>query len=65
MRKTLMEERPEMNNSTVVSLISVKWKELNEEEKQKWNLMAAEAMDAYKKELEEYNKSVAAEKEKN
>lgn len=34
--------------------------ELNEEEKQVWNAKAAEAMEAYKKELEEYNKSVAA-----
>lgn len=36
--------------------------ELGEEEKQDWNAKAAEAMEAYKKALEEYNKSVAAEK---
>lgn len=32
--------------------------ELSEEEKQKWNGEAVEAMEAYKKELEEYNKNV-------
>lgn len=34
--------------------------ELNEEERQIWNSKAAEAMEAYKKELEEYSKSLAA-----
>lgn len=34
--------------------------ELGEEEKQDWNAKAAEAMEAYKKALEEYNKSVAS-----
>ncbi|KAK3206074.1 hypothetical protein Dsin_020120 [Dipteronia sinensis] len=34
--------------------------ELSEEEKQAWNAKAAEAMEAYKKELEEYNNSIAA-----
>ncbi|GAY39257.1 hypothetical protein CUMW_042960 [Citrus unshiu] len=61
-RKILLEERPGTNNSTINALISVKWKELGEEEKQDWNAKAAEAMEAYKKALEEYNKSVAAEK---
>ncbi|CAI0408629.1 unnamed protein product [Linum tenue] len=59
-RKSLMEERPGTNNSTITALISVKWKELSEEERQVWNSKAAEAMDAYKKEMEEYNKSCAA-----
>ncbi|GAA0142070.1 hypothetical protein LIER_35510 [Lithospermum erythrorhizon] len=59
-RKNVCDERPEINNSTVNALISVKWKELSEEEKQKWNAKAAVAMEAYKKELEEYNKSAAA-----
>ncbi|GLT78124.1 hypothetical protein SLA2020_496700 [Shorea laevis] len=59
-RKTLMQERPGTNNATLNALISVKWKELGEEEKQVWNSKAAEAMEAYKKELEEYNKSAAA-----
>lgn len=59
-RKTLMEERAGINNSTLNALISVKWKEMSDEEKQKWNLIAAESMDAYKKEMEEYNKSIAA-----
>lgn len=61
-RRILLEERPGTNNSTINALISVKWKELGEEEKQDWNAKAAEAMEAYKKALEEYNKSVAAEK---
>ncbi|OMO54571.1 hypothetical protein CCACVL1_27742 [Corchorus capsularis] len=34
--------------------------ELSEEEKNVWNMKAAEAMEAYKKELEEYSKSAAA-----
>ncbi|GLU05941.1 hypothetical protein SLE2022_230180 [Rubroshorea leprosula] len=55
-----MQERPEINNSTLNALISVKWKELNEEEKQVWNSKAVEAMEAYKKELEEYNKPAAS-----
>ncbi|KAH9719246.1 High mobility group B protein 6 [Citrus sinensis] len=59
-RKILLEERPGTNNSTINALISVKWKELGEEEKQDWNAKAAEAMEAYKKALEEYNKSVAS-----
>ncbi|CAI0441227.1 unnamed protein product [Linum tenue] len=59
-RKSLMAERPGTNNSTITALISVKWKELSEEERQVWNAKAAEAMDAYKKEMEEYNKSSAA-----
>ncbi|GAV63553.1 HMG_box domain-containing protein [Cephalotus follicularis] len=58
-RKTLMQERPGINSSTLSALISVKWKELNEEERQAWNAKAAEAMEAYKKEMEEYNKFVA------
>ncbi|XP_059662232.1 high mobility group B protein 6-like [Cornus florida] len=59
-RKNLSEERPGVNNSTLNALISVKWKELGEEEKQIWNAKAAEAMEAYKKEMEEYSKSAAA-----
>ncbi|KAK1551843.1 hypothetical protein Q3G72_005702 [Acer saccharum] len=34
--------------------------ELSEEEKQVWNVKASEAMEAYKKELEEYKNSIAA-----
>ncbi|XP_057511053.1 high mobility group B protein 6-like [Actinidia eriantha] len=59
-RKNIMEERPEINNSALNALISVKWKEMSEVEKQKWNVRAAEAMEAYKKQLEEYNKSAGA-----
>ncbi|XVE58018.1 hypothetical protein DITRI_Ditri04bG0136500 [Diplodiscus trichospermus] len=59
-RKTLMQERPGINNSTLNALISLKWKELSEEEKNGWNAKATEAMEAYKKELEEYNKTAAA-----
>ncbi|PSS11330.1 High mobility group B protein [Actinidia chinensis var. chinensis] len=59
-RKNTMEEKPGINNSALNALISVKWKEMSEVEKQKWNVRAAEAMEAYKKQLEEYNKSAAA-----
>ncbi|KAJ4823729.1 High mobility group B protein 6 [Turnera subulata] len=59
-RKTLMQERPGINNSTVTALISVKWKELGQEEREMWNARAAEAMEGYKKEIEEYNKTAAA-----
>ncbi|XP_023522074.1 high mobility group B protein 6-like [Cucurbita pepo subsp. pepo] len=58
-RKVIMEEKPGVNNSTVNALISVKWKELSEGERKMWNDKAAEAMEAYKKEVEEYNKTVA------
>ncbi|XP_021292290.1 high mobility group B protein 6-like [Herrania umbratica] len=63
-RKTLMQERPGINNATLNALISVKWKEISEEEKNVWNAKAAEAMEAYKKDLEDYNKSVAEAAEK-
>lgn len=33
---------------------------MSEEEKQVWSGKASEAMDAYKKESEEYNKSIVA-----
>ncbi|XP_010448654.1 PREDICTED: LOW QUALITY PROTEIN: high mobility group B protein 6 [Camelina sativa] len=59
-RKKLTEERPGTSNSTITALISVKWKELSEEEKQVYNGKAAKLMEAYKKELEAYNKSAAA-----
>lgn len=36
---------------------------MSEEEKQIWNERAAELMEAYKKELEAYNKNLAAEEE--
>ncbi|KAI9197022.1 hypothetical protein LWI28_029145 [Acer negundo] len=58
-RKALLEERSGTNNSTITAMISVTWKELSEEEKQAWNAKAAEAMEAYKKELEKYNNSIA------
>ncbi|GER33007.1 high mobility group family protein [Striga asiatica] len=64
-RKNLAEERPGTNNATINALISLKWKELNDEEKQIWNGKAAEAMEAYKKELEAYNKKLEAENKEN
>ncbi|XP_010529634.1 PREDICTED: high mobility group B protein 6 [Tarenaya hassleriana] len=59
-RKSLQEERPGINNSTLNALISVKWKELDEAGRQIYNGKAAELMESYKKELEEYNKKCAA-----
>ncbi|KAF2313434.1 hypothetical protein GH714_010980 [Hevea brasiliensis] len=64
-RKCLMQERPGINNSTLNALISVKWKELGEEERLIWNAKASEAMEVYKKEMEEYNKSAATSDDKN
>lgn len=58
-RKSFLQERPGINNSTLNALISVKWKELDEQERKIWNDKAKEAMEAYQKELEEYNKSAA------
>ncbi|KAK1438500.1 hypothetical protein QVD17_04309 [Tagetes erecta] len=55
-RKDLSKEKPGISNAQLTALISVKWKELSDEEKQRWNGEAAEAMETYKKELEEYNK---------
>ncbi|KAK1286234.1 High mobility group B protein 6 [Acorus calamus] len=57
-RKNLTQERPGISNSTLSALISVKWKELCEEEKQVWSSQAAKAMAAYKSEMIEYNKSL-------
>ncbi|CAL5399327.1 unnamed protein product [Camellia sinensis] len=42
-RKNLLEERPGINKSILNALISVKWKELSEEDKQTWNEKAAGA----------------------
>ncbi|GFP86703.1 high mobility group b protein 6 [Phtheirospermum japonicum] len=64
-RKNLAEERPGVNNSTIHGLISLKWKELSDEERQMWNGKAAEAMEVYKKEMEAYNKKVVAEEAQN
>lgn len=57
-RKDLSKEKPGISNAQLTALISVKWKELSEEDKKKWNDEAGEAMEAYKKDLEEYNKNV-------
>ncbi|TXG74401.1 hypothetical protein EZV62_002980 [Acer yangbiense] len=59
-QEALLEERPGTNNFTITAMMSVKWKERSEEEKQAGNAKAAEAMEAYKKELEEYNNSIVA-----
>ncbi|CAL9190920.1 high mobility group B protein 13-like [Musa acuminata AAA Group] len=58
-RKQLMEEHPGIPYSTLNAMVSVKWKDLGEAERQTWNEKAAEGINAYKKELEEYNKVVA------
>ncbi|ERM98786.1 hypothetical protein AMTRI_Chr01g108050 [Amborella trichopoda] len=50
-RKLLLQDRPGINNSTLNALISVKWKELNDEERQIWVNRAAEAMAAYKEHM--------------
>ncbi|KAE8722226.1 High mobility group B protein 6 [Hibiscus syriacus] len=60
-RKNLMQEREGINNSTLNALISLKWKELSEEERNVWNGKAAEAMEEYKKKLEKYNNKCAEE----
>lgn len=62
-RKDLSKEKPGLSNAQLTALISVKWKELNAEQKQKWNEEAAEAMETYKKELEEYKKKNVVEME--
>uniref|UniRef100_A0A0E0CIP3 HMG box domain-containing protein n=1 Tax=Oryza meridionalis TaxID=40149 RepID=A0A0E0CIP3_9ORYZ len=59
-RRQLAEERPGVASSTLNALVSVKWKELGEAEKQAWNGRAAEAMAAYKRDIEEYTKAAAA-----
>ncbi|KAB2608728.1 high mobility group B protein 6-like [Pyrus ussuriensis x Pyrus communis] len=59
-RKALLEERPGTNSTTITAMISLKWKEMKEEEKKVWNEKAAEAMEAYKKVVWEHNKSVVA-----
>ncbi|CAH9092839.1 unnamed protein product [Cuscuta epithymum] len=60
-RKKLVEEKLGTNPTSINAIISVKWKELSEEEKQVWSDKAAQAMEAYKKELEEYNNNKARE----
>ncbi|MBA0575176.1 hypothetical protein Golob_024885 [Gossypium lobatum] len=62
-RKTLVQERQGINNSTLNALISVKWKELSEEERDVWNAKASEAMEVYKKQMEQYNKSAEEEEQ--
>lgn len=41
----------------LIGFLHLGFQEMSEEDKQVWNNMAAEAMEAYKKELEEYNKA--------
>uniref|UniRef100_A0A0E0JY43 HMG box domain-containing protein n=1 Tax=Oryza punctata TaxID=4537 RepID=A0A0E0JY43_ORYPU len=60
-RRQLAEERPGVASSTLTALVSVKWKELGEAEKQAWNGKAAEAMAAYKRDMEDYTKAAHAE----
>ncbi|KAG9448404.1 hypothetical protein H6P81_014532 [Aristolochia fimbriata] len=55
-REQLVQERPGINNYTLRALVSVKWKELSEDEKESWNKKASKAMEAYRREMEEYNK---------
>ncbi|KAG5585368.1 hypothetical protein H5410_045802 [Solanum commersonii] len=62
--KKLVEKRSGINDSTINVLVSLKWKELSEEENQVWNNTTVEAMESYKNEMEEYNKT-AAEKQNN
>ncbi|KAG6391071.1 hypothetical protein SASPL_148819 [Salvia splendens] len=64
-RKCIVEERPGINHSTITALISLKWKEISEEEKLVWNEKAAQAKEAYNKELEAYNNKLAAENKDN
>ncbi|KAK3198070.1 hypothetical protein Dsin_021485 [Dipteronia sinensis] len=49
-----------IHSTKLESFKEIEQKELSEEEMQVWNANAAEAMEAYKKELEEYNTSIAA-----
>ncbi|ONK81200.1 uncharacterized protein A4U43_C01F26390 [Asparagus officinalis] len=58
-RRELVQAHPDVGNSTLNAMISVKWKELSEEEKKIWNDKAAEGMAVYKREIEEYNQSIA------
>uniref|UniRef100_A0A0D9VEF8 HMG box domain-containing protein n=1 Tax=Leersia perrieri TaxID=77586 RepID=A0A0D9VEF8_9ORYZ len=58
-RRQLAEERPGVASSTLNALVSVKWKELGEDERQAWNGKAAAAMAVYKREMEEYTKAHA------
>ncbi|GMI78337.1 3xHigh Mobility Group-box2 [Hibiscus trionum] len=62
-RKTLVQEREGINNSTLNALISVKWKKLNEEERNSWNGKAPATMEEYKKKLEEYKNKCSEENE--
>ncbi|KAH9309548.1 hypothetical protein KI387_037459 [Taxus chinensis] len=57
-RKKLADERPRISNPDIISLISVKWKDLGVAEKQIWEDMAASAMVQYKKEMDEYKKKL-------
>ncbi|GMJ10974.1 3xHigh Mobility Group-box1 [Hibiscus trionum] len=54
-RKTLVQEREGISNSTLNALISVKWKELSEEERNAWNGKAAAAMEEYNNKCAEEN----------
>ncbi|WJX14188.1 hypothetical protein P8452_04487 [Trifolium repens] len=62
-RKNILEERPGVSANMLNTLVSLKWKDMSEEDKQVWNGKASEAMDAYKKKMEEYNKSIVAKQE--
>ncbi|GLJ37818.1 hypothetical protein SUGI_0769010 [Cryptomeria japonica] len=57
-RKKLANERSGISNDDIISLISIKWKDLGDAEKQMWEDQAARAMVQYKKEMEEYKKNL-------
>ncbi|KAL5052880.1 hypothetical protein RYX36_033562 [Vicia faba] len=59
-RKSILEERPEIGEGMLRTLISLKWKDMSEKDKELWSGKASEAMEEYKKEMEEYNKSIVA-----
>eukprot|EP01018_Ginkgo_biloba_P003836 Gb_37400 [translate_table: standard] len=57
-RGMFAQERPGASHTTINALISVKWKELSEAEKQIWINKAAGALAQYKQEMELYKKTL-------
>ncbi|KAI9289444.1 high mobility group box domain-containing protein [Umbelopsis sp. AD052] len=53
-RSKLASEKPNLNNTEIMSLLADEWSKLGEKQKKAWTQKAATAMESYKKEHEAY-----------
>lgn len=61
-RARITDENPEVNNKEIMGLIGKEWKQLSDEEKEKYETMAAEDKDRYKQECKDAGISIQTKK---